>query len=432
VSTETTFKAAEEAGMKLAIRGRFVALVILGTTIVTTRAGGRTTDFLTLFAAFAVIGLVHHLMIGSRWDWPWVKYAIVTLNVAVICVAFSVGPLHETIDIAQYMVFRTDLFPLMFLFLGVSAFSFSPALILWAGCAISIGWLTVFSILTPDLSGALDWTDIRGVSSASEYLAVILDVKFIPRGSRMQEVSILMLTAAILAGVMHRARNTARAKFQAEEEREAVAQVFGQYVPAAVAERLVVDRGALDPVEREASVLFADLQGFTSMTEQLGPAATVAVLNEYFDAAARIVAKHRGVVTQFQGDAVVATFNVPIEIHDHASAAVAAGREIRELTDAREFKGIKLAAGVGIATGPLIAGSVGGGGRQTYTVHGDTVNLAARLEALNKELGTGIAVSERTRLAAQGSFEFLQVAQTGIRGQSGTARLFTLAEPGDA
>jgi adenylate cyclase len=154
------------------------------------------------------------------------------------------------------------------------------------------------------------------------------------------------VTAFILAGVMSRARATVRGRLEAQ--REAVTQVFGQYVPAQIADRLVEDRGALDPVEREATVLFTDLQGFTAMTERLGPAQTVAVLNDYFDSAADIISRHDGVVTQFQGDAVVATFNVPVEIDNHAGAAVRAAIEIRDLTDSRTFHGIELVARVGV------------------------------------------------------------------------------------
>ena len=229
---ETTFKSAEEAGLKLAIRGRFVALLVLGTAIIFTRDGSRTHDFLLLFAAFGLIGGAHYQLIGSTWDRPWVKYVVVTLDIAVICYALSVGRLHDSADVPQYMVFRTNLFPFMFLFLGVSAFSFSPGLILWAGCAISIGWMSVFLNLTSGIDNALEWAHVQGPISVDQYLAVVLDQKFIATGSRVQELGTLMVTAAILSGVMYRARNTVLARLQAEEERQAVARVFGQYVPA--------------------------------------------------------------------------------------------------------------------------------------------------------------------------------------------------------
>ena len=158
------------------------------------------------------------------------------------------------------------------------------------------------------------------------------------------------------------------------------------------------------------------------------PRAIVDILNAYFDAATEIIGRHNGVVTQFQGDAILAIFNVPIEDPDHARRAFEAATEILETVGTRTFAGETLAVRIGLNSGPLIAGNVGGGGRQSYTVHGDTVNLAARLEALNKEHGTGLLVSQTTA-ALLPDDALRRIGETEVRGLSEPVGVYTLAVP---
>ena len=170
-------------------------------------------------------------------------------------------------------------------------------------------------------------------------------------------------------------------------ESELVRQTLGRFVPTDVAKTLLTEGGELAPEQSEATVLFCDLEGFTTLTETLGPAGIVELLNEYFEVMVEILERHRGVVTQFQGDAILATFNVPVPDPAHAANALRAAMEMQDATLHREFAGQRVGNRVGVNTGRLVAGAVGAKGRLSYTVHGDAVNLAARLEALNKELG---------------------------------------------
>jgi class 3 adenylate cyclase len=130
-------------------------------------------------------------------------------------------------------------------------------------------------------------------------------------------------------------------------------------------------------------------------------------------------------VTQFQGDAVLATFNVPIEDAEHARNAFDAARAILACASEREFAGERIRIRIGINTGPLIAGNVGGGGRQSYTVHGDAVNLAARLEALCKEYGTSLLLSATTAKALPHA-KLIVVGDIAVRGLSKPVTLFSL------
>ena len=210
-------------------------------------------------------------------------------------------------------------------------------------------------------------------------------------------------------------------------ESELVRQTLGRFVPTDVAKTLLTEGGELAPEQSEATVLFCDLEGFTSLTETLGPAGIVELLNEYFEVMVEILERHRGVVTQFQGDAILATFNVPVPDPAHAANALQAAIEMQDAMRRREFAGQRIGSRIGINTGRLVAGAVGAKGRLSYTVHGDAVNLAARLEALNKELGTRILVSGATAGQVEG-FDLRPMGEVGVRGQTGQVAVFALGD----
>ena len=209
------------------------------------------------------------------------------------------------------------------------------------------------------------------------------------------------------------------------KESELVRETLGRFVPTDIARTLLTEGGELAPEQSEATVLFCDLEGFTSLTETLGPAGIVELLNEYFEVMVEILERHRGVVTQFQGDAILATFNVPVPDSAHASNALRAAIEMQSAVQRREFAGQRIGSRIGINTGRLVAGAVGAKGRLSYTVHGDAVNLAARLEALNKELGTRTLVSEATAEQVEG-FDLKPMGEVGVRGQTGQVAVFAL------
>lgn len=213
------------------------------------------------------------------------------------------------------------------------------------------------------------------------------------------------------------------------QEHAVIRETLGRFVPTDVAKTLLSEGGVLAPEQSEATVLFCDLEGFTALTENLGPDGIVELLNEYFEVMVEILERHRGVVTQFQGDAILATFNVPVPDPDHAANALRAAIEMQDATRRRTFAGQRIGNRIGINTGPLVAGAVGAKGRLSYTVHGDAVNLAARLEALNKELGTRILVSEATAEQADG-FDLEPMGEVGVRGQTGRVAIHALRGAG--
>ncbi len=177
--------------------------------------------------------------------------------------------------------------------------------------------------------------------------------------------------------------------------------LFGRYVSRAVAEQ-ALERGiALGGEITRATAMFVDLRGFTALTQRLPAAHVVELLNEYYAIVAREIEREGGVITQFLGDGVVAVFGGPLRpLPDHARRAVKAAIAIeRALAERNAAGGERMHAGIGICTGDMIAGNVGAGGRVIYTIVGDAVNQAARLQVKTRDLGASILITETTRAA---------------------------------
>jgi class 3 adenylate cyclase len=181
-------------------------------------------------------------------------------------------------------------------------------------------------------------------------------------------------------------------------DRAALHAAFGSYVDPVLAERLLASGSAMfDGEELAVTVLFADVRDFTAFAEGVSPAEAVTVLNLLFDVIVPVVHDHGGHANHYLGDGLLAVFGAPQPLETHADAAVAAAREIQQRVRAKFDDDIRL--GIGINTGPVIAGTVGGGGRHEFTVIGDTVNVAARVERLTKDTGDAILITDATRKA---------------------------------
>jgi class 3 adenylate cyclase len=214
---------------------------------------------------------------------------------------------------------------------------------------------------------------------------------------------------------------------QGLRERKLIRDTLGRFVPEKIASSLLAGGGKLDVQQSEATILFCDIEAFTQLTESLGPVKIVEVLNAFFSRMVEILEHYGGVATQFQGDAILATFNVPLADEDHAQKAACAARDMLTSVAGNEFAGERLNIRIGVNTGTIVAGAIGARGRLNYTVHGDAVNLAARLEAMNKQYGTRLLISQATASRLHG-IELKTIGETRVRGHSGSITLYTPAD----
>jgi class 3 adenylate cyclase len=178
-------------------------------------------------------------------------------------------------------------------------------------------------------------------------------------------------------------------------ERDRLQEAFGAYVDPEVAERVLEEGTALQGEEVEVTILFLDIRDFTGFAERATPREVVDQLNTFFEVVVPVLTAHGGHANKFVGDGLLGLFGAPDERDDHADRAVAAALEISRVV-AEHFDG-KVRIGIGVNSGPVVAGTIGGGGRVEFTVIGDPVNTAARVEEVTRITGDDVLITEATR-----------------------------------
>lgn len=189
--------------------------------------------------------------------------------------------------------------------------------------------------------------------------------------------------------------------------------LFGRYVSREVAERVITEGADLGGETVAATALFADIRDFTTLSERLPPQQVVNILNRYYTHMVDVIVTAGGMVNKFGGDSLLAIFGVPIRQPDHALRAVHAAwqmtRALAEFNAEQMALGLpQLTIGIGISSGEMVAGNIGGETRLEYTVIGDPVNLASRLQSLTKEWGTPVLLSEDTESLLEGDTAVLR------------------------
>ncbi|MBW6485647.1 MAG: adenylate/guanylate cyclase domain-containing protein [Syntrophobacterales bacterium] len=218
-----------------------------------------------------------------------------------------------------------------------------------------------------------------------------------------------------------------------EREKKKIRGAFQYYLTASVVNEILKDPSKLKlgGDKKNLSVMFSDIRGFTSISEQLAPEQLVQLLNEYLTAMTNIVFKHEGLLDKYIGDAIMAVFGAPLDQPDHARRACLTAVEM--MSELKRLR-IKWASegwppiniGIGINTGDMVVGNMGSEMRFDYTVMGDSVNLSSRLEGTNKEYGTNIIVSEFTHEIVKDEFFFRELDAVRVKGKKLPVRIFEL------
>jgi adenylate cyclase len=214
-------------------------------------------------------------------------------------------------------------------------------------------------------------------------------------------------------------------------ERARLADAFSRYVSSQVYAKFQSGEIQLSGELKDATVLFSDIRSFTSLSEQLSPGDVVAMLNEYFTAMVEIVFKYEGFVNKFIGDALMAIYNIPLTQSQPELRAVRTALEMLEslatLNAKREARGqFPLRIGIGINTGPVIAGNIGHQKRLEYTVIGDTVNVAQRIESQTKVTGTPLLIAEATYKAVAEFVEAEALPPVKVKGKQEAVVLYAV------
>lgn len=221
--------------------------------------------------------------------------------------------------------------------------------------------------------------------------------------------------------------------FLESKEKRFIRQTFKYYLAPEVVEEILKnpEKIKLGGERKEITILFSDIRGFTSLSEKSSPEEAVRILNEYFTAMGEIINKNQGVLDKFIGDAIMAFWGAPQKIENHAEMACRTALEmcgkLRELNKIWQERGLPvLNIGIGINTGGAVVGNVGSEKRFDYTVIGDTVNLASRLEGLNKEFNASIIISESVFQKIKDILRVRAIGEVKVKGKEEMVKIYEL------
>jgi adenylate cyclase len=234
---------------------------------------------------------------------------------------------------------------------------------------------------------------------------------------------VVPMAAPMLTVIGLYALNTAYGFFAETRNKRQITKLFGQYVPPELAVEMSRDptHYTMEGQSREMTVLFSDIRGFTNFSEKLPPTELAEVLNAYLSTMTRIVQQHQGTIDKYIGDAIMAFWNAPVDLADHATRAIATALEMqaalpqlnREFA-ARGWPEVKI--GIGVNSGRMSVGNMGSEFRMSYTVMGDAVNLGSRLEGITKQYGVGILATQPT-VDADPLHAFMKVDDVRVKGK---------------
>jgi adenylate cyclase len=296
-----------------------------------------------------------------------------------------------------------------FFFIILSALSLDFRLSVFAGVVAAAGYVTLTLIFREQLP--------FGIGQPPEP-----KVAYIMR-------PVLLLLGGVTAGlVAARIRSGILKSLHAAEERRRIVQMFGQHVSPAVVNQLLAQPGGLQSELRDVCILVLDIRNFTAFAETAAPDSIVNYLNRLWGKAVGIVNQHHGTVNKFLGDGFMAVFGAPLAMGNHCQNAINAARElvaeIKRATDAGEIPPTRI--GIGLHSGEALVGNIGSAERREYTVIGDVVNVAFRIEQLNKELNSSFLVSESVEETA-GELEGVESSVSlPIRGRNAPVRIYKL------
>ena len=379
--------------------------LVLYTVSPKTSAGTRFVPVPWVLGAFLAVSGLRLVLAYRRWLNPPLLIVGVCLDIALLLGLIWSFHLQYQQPAPFYLKVPTLLY--VFIFIALRALRFEPMYVIAAGLSAAVGWLAmlVYAASSGEMVVTRDY--VRYLTSNSVLIGAEID----------KVIAILMVTGVLALALARSRRILYRAVLDS-----VLAKDLSRFVAPEVAERISTSERGLQPGEgevREATVLFTDIEAFSTFAEKVSPERLVALLNEYFEAISG-----RGRAPRRRDHAV------PGRCHaDHLQHGARRSRprgqggahrgEIQELTRERLFgDAVRMRTRCGINTGRIVAGAVGSAERLLYTVHGDEVNIAARLEQLNKEYGTYVLASESAVRAAGGGFAFRPVDEITVRGRA--------------
>ncbi|SUS04839.1 Adenylate cyclase [uncultured Defluviicoccus sp.] len=367
-----------------------------------------------VLGAFLLVGIVRVMLSHRRLMPGWFLIVGVMIDMALLMGLIWSFHIQYMQPAPFYLKAPTLLYA--FILIALRALRFDPIYVVAAGLSAATGWTVLVGYALMSAEPPPVTRDY--VAYMTRNLVLI--------GAEVDKIIVILLVTCVLAVALVRARRMLR---QAVAD-ATVARDLTRFVAPEVADRVATSDAAIRPGDGEvktASVLFCDIEGFSTISERLAPDVLMATLNAYFAKVAEVIEQNGGVINQFLGDAMMITFNTARPLAGHAAAAVKTALAIQDLVAAERFgPDLQLKTRCGINTGELVSGAVGTDVRLIFTVYGDEVNIAARLEQLNKTYGTYVLATEQTLAAAGMEVRGRPIGEVTVRGRQTPVNVFAL------
>lgn len=393
---EDRFAEAEQQGLLLAAKVRTTALciVLIWVAIDTQSRGASFLYDISQVAVFAVLGILQYFSAKHSANASVMNYVFVAIDCALLAFISSTPNPFAEYNLPPAILMNGSQFTYFYLFLMQAAFSFRPSLVLWCGFCIVTArtGMLVWFVSQPGAYTNLDLSE----RTVEDFLMARSDPNFIFLGFWAQEIIVCLLVTAGLAALVRRSRRLVESRIRTERSRSNLARYFS---PNVVDRLSSAEDSFGDAREQDVAVMFVDIIGFTSMCENDAPSDVVDFLRGYHDRLGKAVFENGGTLDKYLGDGLMATFGTPEASENDARKALQCAFDMFEALSiwnrdrsAERLPPVRI--GIGIHFGPVISGDIGNQRRLEYSVIGDTVNVASRLEQLSRKLKASLVVSD--------------------------------------
>ena len=353
----------------------------------------RAWFYIGLLGLLLVLGLAQGYVANRVAPRIWPSALFILADSCVLAFALTAPNPWVAIPAPSPVVLRSGNFSLFYVLLAGSLLTYSPRLVLWCGATAATAWGAAVAWVAwlPDSHTQFDIAGWEALEPG-QHVPYRMDPYFVTLPQHVKEILIFLAVTIVLATVVQRVRLLAFRQAEVERERANLARHFSPNM----VDTLAHSDEPLDAVRKQhAAVLFADIVGFSGLSERLGPERTMAILRRTHSIISDKVFEHDGTLDKFIGDAVMAMFGVPLTGPRDAANAVTCALSIQAaIARDNPLPEEPLQLGIGVHYGEVVMGNLGGARRLEYGVIGDTVNVASRLEALTREIGAGIVLSD--------------------------------------
>jgi adenylate cyclase len=415
---------AELEGLQFAFYARLTAIVVVSVWLVWLVPWPRDLYYGTYAFGFFLLGYVPYRLRHHRYG-ETIKLGFIVVDVALVTAAILIPP---PASLGNEWPIQTRLrgqeFLYVLLLLGEAALTYSPRRVLWTGVSILVIWsIGVFTIYSQPDTLRFNDAAAEGALTSAAVLDLSLRPTFVGLTAWYTQLVATSLFTLLITLAVWRSRRTLLNQLEAEVVRADLSRYVSPDVAEALASRGRIGFG--EPATRTVAVLFADIVGFTRLTETLSPERTFALLRSFQERSCAIVFKHGGTLDKYLGDGFMATFGSIGLQPDAPARALACAFELQQEIDRwnrkRSGRGADpLRVSVGIHCGPVTVGNLGGRERIEFTVVGDVVNVASRLEEITRAVGGSIIASEdciRAAGAPEWSMRFQLSREIQLRGR---------------